>query len=386
MSTFKISGLAIKTGVSYALQTNREYTVLAVGVESSESSLSYPDCHTYFLRHPDSDINDPFVSLEDPTEIDPDTVKEVPKGTVVVVRQEDADFEHDNIHSVLDGLCGVKVNRTSRYGSEDHAFTFWFDLPTVDDYLVTNDTPKLVQFRGDPCVFTRKAISMEVVDRMGSDLTTVNAARVSFGVAHEEFKKGDYGLVAYLAEHEHFSPFRHAHVSLVVEAPEWLMRQAYKHVVGIEGTSWHPTKDHAFNEISGRYTPYDRVYLPDTFWKQHKSAKQCAGEAFDGDEADLFFQTFVESLQHSFSKYRTLLDAGVAKEQARTILPMNIMTKVYWTMSLQAAYNLWRLRDSPLAQVEIRELAQELDRVMMKEFPVTWMALKDPNAARAMRP
>lgn len=376
---FSISGPGIEAGVSYLLTTNRVFSVLAKGVRGGDTSIiRSPDEHTYFMDDVAS------VHHDSHQEVDPNTIKPLGKGMVLKVRQEDVDFTRENIRSVLDGLCGVVVCRGDRYVSQDSAFSFCVDLPTDDKYLVTPESHLLVQYQGDPCVFTRNPVTIEVVDRMGSDLTTVNAARVSFGVAHNEFKKGDYGLVAYLAEHEHFSPFRHAHVSMLVEAPEWLMRQAYKHVVGIEGTSYHPTKDHAFNEISGRYTPYDRVYLPTTFWKQHKSAKQCAGESFE--DVSPFYTTFVHSLQHSFTSYHDLLDAGVAKEQARTLLPMNIMTKVYWTMSLQAAFNLWRLRDSPLAQVEIREFAQELDRVMVREFPVTWTALKDPNAARAMKP
>ena len=99
---------------------------------------------------------------------------------------------------------------------------------------------------------------IEVVDSLGSDLTVVNSARVSFGKRKEKFDKSDERLVRYLAKHKHYSPFRHLQVQFHIKAPEFVMRQWYKHVVGIETTSNSSTKDHAWNEISGRYVEYDR--------------------------------------------------------------------------------------------------------------------------------
>ena len=94
---------------------------------------------------------------------------------------------------------------------------------------------------------------VELLDFCGTDLTVVNSARVSFGKRKETYEKSDEKLVRYLAKHKHFSPFRHLIVQLHIKAPEFVMRQAYKHVVGIETSSSHSTKDHAWNEISGRY-------------------------------------------------------------------------------------------------------------------------------------
>ena len=93
---------------------------------------------------------------------------------------------------------------------------------------------------------------IEVVDVLGDDLTPVNAARVSFGGRSKEFTDKDRRLSKFLIKHKHFSPFRHQHVMMIIKAPEFVMRQWYKHVVGIETTSDHPTKDHAWNERSGR--------------------------------------------------------------------------------------------------------------------------------------
>ena len=96
---------------------------------------------------------------------------------------------------------------------------------------------------------------LKVIDKMGSDLRVVNSARVSFGKIKKEFNDKDRKLINYLATHQHFSPFRHCLVCFHIKAPEFVMRQWYKHVVGCETTSNSSTKDHAWNEISGRYVP-----------------------------------------------------------------------------------------------------------------------------------
>ena len=98
---------------------------------------------------------------------------------------------------------------------------------------------------------------IELVDSLGDDLTPVNAARVSFDGFSKEFTDKDRKLSRFLIKHKHHSPFRHQHAMFIIKAPEFVMRQWYKHVVGIETTSSHVTKDHAWNEISGRYVPYD---------------------------------------------------------------------------------------------------------------------------------
>ena len=111
---------------------------------------------------------------------------------------------------------------------------------------------------------------VEVVDSLGSDLTVVNSARVSFGKRKEKWDKSDEKLVNYLAKYKHYSPFRHLQIQFHIKAPEFVMRQWYKHIVGIETTSNSSTKDHAWNEISGRYVQYQDFYEPDVWRKQSK--------------------------------------------------------------------------------------------------------------------
>ena len=111
---------------------------------------------------------------------------------------------------------------------------------------------------------------VEVLDKLGNDLSVVNSARVSFGKRKETWDKSDERLVTFLAKHKHFSPFRHLQVQFHIKAPEFVMRQWYKHVVGIETTSSSVTKDHAWNEISGRYVPVEEFYIPEIWRKQSK--------------------------------------------------------------------------------------------------------------------
>ena len=210
---------------------------------------------------------------------------------------------------------------------------------------------------------------IEVVDKLGDDLTPVNAARVSFGGRSDTFEEKDRKLSKFLIKHKHFSPFRHQHVMFIIKAPEFVMRQWYKHVVGIETTSAHVTKDHAWNEISGRYVPYDEFYEPTEFRKQSEDNKQ----ASDGVVEDQIKATMMwrEAQTKTIETYKELLDMGMAKEQARSILPLTVYTKVWWTASFQSIMNFIELRDEPTSQVEIQEYARALKEIMLDIFPET---------------
>ena len=210
---------------------------------------------------------------------------------------------------------------------------------------------------------------VEVIDRLGSDLTVVNSARVSFGKKKQEFTERDRILVRYLAENKHYSPFRHIIVQFHVKAPEFVMRQWYKHVVGIETSSSYPTKDHAWNEISGRYVPVSDFYTPDKWRAQSEDNKQAsAGFIENQDEA---VKVFDKAMTEILGCYDKLLELGVAKEQARIILPLNQFTEVYWTASFQAVMNFLDLRDHTHAQWEIREYAKVIKEFMLELFPET---------------
>ena len=212
---------------------------------------------------------------------------------------------------------------------------------------------------------------IEVVDTLGDDLTPVNAARVSFGGRSETFEEKDRKLSKFLIKHKHFSPFRHQHVMMILKAPEFVMRQWYKHVVGIETTSSSVTKDHAWNEISGRYIPVQEYYYPEVWRKQSDDNKQASeGELDDLQQKRmaLVYKTFMNQVEMA---YETMVNSGMAKEQARIVLPLSQYTLVYWTASFQSVMNFIELRDEPTAQWEIQQYAKVLKEIMLETFPET---------------
>jgi len=212
---------------------------------------------------------------------------------------------------------------------------------------------------------------IEVVDSLGDDLTVVNSARVSFGKRKEKFDKSDERLVRYLAKYKHYSPFRHLQVQFHVKAPEFVMRQWYKHVVGIETTSNSSTKDHAWNEISGRYVPVEDFYYPSVWRKQSDDNKQASEGVLDDLQQKRMTSVFNEYMRQVEMAYDRMIDAGMAKEQARIILPLNQYTEVYWTASFQAIMNFIELRNEKTSQIEIQEYAKVMLEQMKEVFPKT---------------
>ena len=210
---------------------------------------------------------------------------------------------------------------------------------------------------------------IQVIDKLGDDLTVVNSARVSFGKRKEKYDDNDRKLVKYLDKNKHWSPFRHMLVQFHVKAPEFVMRQWYKHVVGIETTSSSSAKDHAWNEISGRYVPVTDFYTPDNWRKQSEDNKQTSQGS--GEDQNAVKETFESVMKYVLDSYQKMLDLGVAKEQARMILPLNQYTEVYWTASFQAIMNFIDLRDEPTAQWEIQLYAKAMKELILEIYPET---------------
>jgi len=206
---------------------------------------------------------------------------------------------------------------------------------------------------------------------MGNDLTVVNSARVSFGKRKEVWDEKDAKLVRYLVKNKHFSPFRHLQTQLNIKAPEFVMRQLFRHLVGIEATSNYPTKDTPWNEISGRYVPVKEYYYPEVWRKQSDDNKQASeGELDDLQQKrmSMIYKTFMNNVEMA---YESMVNAGMAKEQARIVLPLSQYTEVYWTASFQAIMNFIELRDEPTAQWEIQQYAKVLKEIMLEIFPET---------------
>lgn len=210
---------------------------------------------------------------------------------------------------------------------------------------------------------------IDFLEQFGDELTIVNAARVSFGNYNKEWKKRDEGLLKYLWRNKHMSPFRHVILRMRIHAPEVVMRQLYKHVVGIAATSGEvETKDHSWNELSGRYKEVQEYYWPEVWRAQSDDNKQASEGIIENQEGAT--RLYEEAMTQATECYENLLALGVAREQARLILPLSQYTTVIWTASLQAVLNFIELRDHDHAQYEIREYAKVLSKYVKEHFPV----------------
>ena len=218
-------------------------------------------------------------------------------------------------------------------------------------------------------------IDVTLIDHMGTDLSVVNAARVSFNktssweltdwrgsedyARKKVLSKGDTKLIHYLAEHKHMSPFGHAFASFHVKAPIFVARQLVKH------------KFLRWNEISRRYVDSEpEFYVPDVWRGRADNVKQ--GSA---GEVNLPYLVPHEFNNSALYEYETLLEAGVAPEQARMVLPQSTMTEWYWSGSLDAFADMCNLRLKTDTQYETQLVAQHIDQMMIGLFPVSWEAL-----------
>lgn len=187
----------------------------------------------------------------------------------------------------------------------------------------------------------------ELLNYFGNDLMVVNAARVSYGKSKNDIDQKDEKLINFLVEHKHVAPFRHAQLQFRIECPIFVERQLFKHQVGMSA-----------NSISGRYVDFsDNYFTVKSLRKQSKSSKQ--GSEGELDRPDLIekINTLVEQ---SSQLYKDLCDAGVAKEQARIILPLCLETQFIWTGSLLAFMHFWNLRLKSDTQEETRLLALDM--------------------------
>ena len=205
-------------------------------------------------------------------------------------------------------------------------------------------------------------IKATLMDYMGSDITVVNAARVSFGKKSSNTYTTDKDdkLIRYLAEHKHMSPFGHCFASFHVKAPIFVARQLVKH------------KFLRWNEISRRYVDYEpEFYVPETWRGRAKDKKQGS----EGEVKSNFSVNYYNL--EAFKAYEQLLDEGVCPEQARMVLPLSTMTEWYWSGSLDAFADMCNLRCASDTQAETREVATQISDRMRKLFPVSWAALTD---------
>lgn len=219
---------------------------------------------------------------------------------------------------------------------------------------------------------------VELIDSMGNDLTVVNSARVSFGKRKTTLSDGDKKLIKFLADHQHWSPFRHVQLQFHCKVPEFVARQWYKHVVGISYTEGGATSiDHAWNEISMRYVDASEFhyYVPAGFRSQSEDNKQASTDNLIDDPDNKLLNAYRQQCDSALTLYHQLVDSGVAKEQARGLLPLSIYTEFYWTASLQAVVNFIKLRQHAGAQYEIRLYADALEKLVRQIVPASFDAL-----------
>ena len=212
---------------------------------------------------------------------------------------------------------------------------------------------------------------VELVDAVGSDLSVVNSARVSFGKHKTELDEKDKKLIKYLIKHKHTSTLEHCFVTFRVKVPLFVRSQHHRH------RTW------SYNEISRRYTDFDiQFYEPPTFRTQHKSNRQASNVS---DLIDPILPQWETSAalamrhhhQASLQLFEELIEAGVCREQARGVLPQNMYTEYYASANLNNILKFIDLRTHEGAQWEIQEMAKGMLKIVEKLYPVTVGAYND---------
>ncbi len=205
---------------------------------------------------------------------------------------------------------------------------------------------------------------VRLIDYCGSDLSVVNAARVSMGKRKTVFDESDEKLIMYLAKNKHTSPFRHAFLSFHVKCPLFVKGQFDKHQVGI-----------SINTISGRYVQTaDDWYVPSFLRKAADNVKQGSKDESVAEEFFLLGE-MNHHYQESLNLYNDLIEAGVCREQARTILPQGMNTEFYMSGSFQAFAHFIKLRTDSHAQKEIRDYGFAFKQIVEPLFPISLKAL-----------
>ena len=210
--------------------------------------------------------------------------------------------------------------------------------------------------------------AVEYISHMGTDLSVVNAARVSFGSQKEEVEEKDIKLINYLMEHNHSSPFEHCTITFRFTVPLFIRSQHHRH------RTW------AYNEISRRYTSVDiNFYEPSKFRQQHKSNRQASTDDLinpivEYNRSGLPISSDASTLvsthhRESMKLFEKMLEAGVCREQARGILPQNLYTQYYGTVNLHNLLKFIALRSHEGAQWEIQQVAEACLDITEDLFP-----------------
>lgn len=213
---------------------------------------------------------------------------------------------------------------------------------------------------------------VELIHTVGSDLTVVNAARVSFNKESfwREYEEGwlldkDEKLIRYLARNKHYSPFNHCFITVRVKAPIFVARQLVKH----EYMPW--------NEVSRRYVDSDPEFCGLDFRLKVENVKQGSGDKLEGDARHRAKQILWDITNRANKAYEELKALGVCPEQCRVVLPHNLMTEWYWSGTLGAFAKMLALRLDPHSQKETQEVAKKIYWLIHEHYPVSLSALME---------
>jgi thymidylate synthase (FAD) len=202
-------------------------------------------------------------------------------------------------------------------------------------------------------------------DAMATDLSVANAARVSFARRKEELDDADAGLIRFLMRDRHGTPFEHNAFRFHVRAPIFVAREWFRHRVG------------SFNEFSMRYArATDDFYVPEADDVRSQVGKPGAYsfEPVDSELAERTREELREVYDQAYATYERLVEAGVARELARSVMPVGAYTEFYWTVNARALMNFVSLRAAETAQREIRRYAEAVERLFAEQMPVTHAA------------
>lgn len=205
--------------------------------------------------------------------------------------------------------------------------------------------------------------AVTLLETFGNDLTVVNAARVSLGKHVDEFTDKDAKLIKYLVDHEHNSPFFHPQVRFRLKMPIWMAREWFRHTIGFSR-----------NEVSRRYVDDEPTFHIPTFRTRAPNKKQGSNDDVH-THSDEFREYMQSQCTNALNSYKIMLTNGIPPEQARMILPQNMMTEFIETGSLAAYARLCHLRLGPDAQAEVRSVAAKVSELLMAQFPVSWKYL-----------
>lgn len=217
---------------------------------------------------------------------------------------------------------------------------------------------------------------VRLVDAMGSDLSVVNSARVSYNKATEILRPEDEKLIKFLATHDHTSPFRHATLQFEVYAPLMVARQWWKYIIG----SSHQDPFTAWNESSRRYVTEEiEFYIPDEdAWRSKpENSKQGSGPSLGTPIGAEATKRLLQQIEDGMKNYDWAIEQGVATEQARLFIPSayGLMVRWYWTASLQGVSHFLNQRTDAHAQHEIQLFANAVKTLALERFPVSLSAL-----------